>query len=630
MDLLIKWANSFKYFFFAFFLLLGLIWEITGDVRGTFFYIWSSFLVLRYIKGFHGYLFPLIASLIVLIIYTLYPNVFVDDTGFVIRYLNQAQAGCFYCYNLSDGPIYGISGFLYGVVTIMLAITGIFSPETILLLVGVLGLFFLTLALLRIINIFFNHSGLSIITVISIMLFSSNFLTSATIGLETNFHLAIVFWGVYFFMSGKEKWMWLFFALSVISKLDATPLVLILSNIYIYQNKKKFLSLQFNQWKYLLIYGVFPVLVFILISFLLFDGPLPQSASAKINYHLNTSDHWFPFGELMFDKTFRKILVVTAGMAFLLHLTVAIYKKEFKLKEFSLGFAFIGTMVLYKIYNPAERMIWYYAMPELLIFSQLFVSAYFVFHIVEKEKHRVYWFFTIIIIGFGLFLTKRDKKWMGQYLNTVEIERKQIGKYIGDKLKADDTLVASHGLYGAYTSAYVFDMSGLNSKRTTDLKLNMDTLMNKYHPTYFIHNGYEYFLGLANNYGYHVDTVFYHINKYNYPTWVLFKKSDVKGHISRLENEMFQVADEYSSQKTFPFNVKKLWIGIENKEDKSKNILIEVNDTTYAFTLPPLDEEKPSESIQTIKIDFSVETNILNLSLKDSNIIIYDPIIMGY
>ncbi len=370
------------------------------------------------------------------------------------------------------------------------------------------------------------------ITAVALTVMSATqFQFASTVGLETNFHLAIVFTGIYFFFSGSRKWMWFFFGMSVISKLDTVPLITILSLVHLWENRAEYLG--DNWWKQWLsgfiIAGV-PVLVFVATTFLLFDGPLPQSAYAKLYYHSHPSDHWFPFLELMFKHDNRAALVGFSIVIPILHLISSMVLARFKLRDFAFLLGFLGTMLLFYVYNPVERMSWYYALPELLLYSQLLISVVWIakqFGSALKEKvvHAHYSLMFAALCISVVPMTTSEKVWTDRYMKSVEAERLEIGRFIST-FSGSDTLVSAHGHFGAYYKGYVFDLSGLNSKLATDFKIKTDSVLSTFRPRYFIHHANLANIEIAAANGYVPMKEWTAIEEYGYPKWVLWKRED--------------------------------------------------------------------------------------------------------
>lgn len=568
------------------------------------------------------------AVILTALIYQWFPQIFVDDTGFVIRYLREAADGCFYCYNSADGPVFGISSFLYGIATITLALPDIFSPEQIIFIVNFSGLIWLLYMLLRTLYLWMQDIFLAIFALTCVIIASSKFLAVTTVGLETNFHLAIVMTGIYYFFEGNRKRMWLFMALSVISKLDTVPLVCVMGGIHQIENYKDYFKNNIsNSWKTLGLYAVVPIILFIGLSFILFDGPLPQSAYAKVNFHEHPSDHWFPFWELMYDKGERMSLVKLSFAFTFAHILISLFKKEFKLRDFMLFIGFCATMGLYYIYNPAERMLWYYAMPELLLFTQLVFSGYY---LVSQSKNFIHFKYPVLIAGLSIAawpLLSGEKSWMDDSLAVREIERIDIGHYIADHLNENDTLVASHGLFGAYTDAYVLDMSGLNSKLATDYDRDMVKILEEFRPGYYIHHSHGYFIDWANTYGYRIDTASFNINKYGYPSWVLFSRTEEAYQIKRLAHETFTSNDNYYYSDSLPHKAAYLWLGLENITEETKEVDVSVNGVIQTYELKPAKDLMPHQQVKSVKIEVENTSRLLEINVQSDGIVIYDPLV---
>lgn len=568
------------------------------------------------------------AVVLTAIIYQWFPQIFVDDTGFVIRYLKEAANGCFYCYNSVDGPVFGISSFLYGIVTITLALPDIFSPEQIIFIVNFSGLIWLLYMLLRTLYLWMQDISLVIFALACVIIASSKFLAVTTVGLETNFHLAIVMTAIYYFFEGNRKRMWLFMALSVISKLDTVPLVCVMGGIHLIENYKDYFKNNIKEsWKTLGLYAFVPILLFIGLSFILFDGPLPQSAYAKVNFHEHPSNHWFPFWELMYDKGERMSLVKLSFAFTLAHILISLIKKEFKLRDFMLFIGFCATMGLYYIYNPAERMLWYYAMPELLLFTQLVFSGYY---LVSQSKNYIHFKYPVLIAGLSIAawpLVSGEKAWMDNSLAVREIERIDIGHYIADHLSENDTLVASHGLFGAYTDAYVLDMSGLNSKLSTDYGRDMVKILEEFRPGYYIHHSHGYFIDWANTYGYRIDTASFNINKYGYASWVLFSRTEEPYQIKRLAHETFTSKDNYYYSDSLPHEAAYLWLGLENTSEITKDVEVSVNGVIQIYELKPAKDLMPHQQVKSVKIEVENTSRLLEIKVQSDGIVVYDPLI---
>lgn len=62
-------------------------------------------------------MFAILMSLFIFEVTDPFSYPFMDDAGIVMRYLDNFRNGLFYVYNAQDGPVFGISGFLHGVLS---------------------------------------------------------------------------------------------------------------------------------------------------------------------------------------------------------------------------------------------------------------------------------------------------------------------------------------------------------------------------------------------------------------------------------------------------------------------------------------------------------------------------------
>ena len=164
---------------------------------------------------------------------------FFDDVGFTLRYMDNFSNGHFYCYNPIDGPVFGISGFLNTIFCGAIAYLKLLSSHNILLLSNVIGVFAISFLSLRIARVYLKKAYLILLIWFLLMFCVKDLLSIAFSGIETPFHLAIILASIYFMLSDKIRLMWLFLAFSVISKLDAVPIVIIIGVSYLLINRKE-------------------------------------------------------------------------------------------------------------------------------------------------------------------------------------------------------------------------------------------------------------------------------------------------------------------------------------------------------------------------------------------------------
>jgi hypothetical protein len=463
-----------------------------------------------------------------------------DDSAFTLRYLDNFWDGYFYNYNKSDPPVFGISCFTFGVFTGFWCWLHLLSPEQSVYLAGFSGLVMVSFLTFKILFETCKDKHLTLIFWLVIVFSSKMFLNVAKSGMESAFHISILFAALLFFLQNKSRWMWLFLALSIISKLDAVPFVFVIGLTYLVMNRKQILPLSWknNFVKEFCLYAVLPIFVWVLFATLVFGSPLPQSAYSKIFLHAHPSDYWFPFIKYYFFGG-RVVLVFRLFLAFfVLHTILVCFKsKDFSFKNLVFGFSFFATMVLFYFYNPGEQMTWYYVLPDLLLLLQIAVSFAFFTSLIPLKIVRT--LLTIVALFFFVGWTGVDviggKYWMETYLESVERERLEVGKYVGTMVGENDSIMSNHGLPVRFVKGYVIDMSGLNSKYAASLNVDPEQLFKINKPEWAIsHNSSGYALFLSAN-GFEPTRIFYDITNYAFPQWCLYKRLPDKNESFRFK-----------------------------------------------------------------------------------------------
>lgn len=398
--------------------------------------------------------------------------------------MDNFARGYFYSYNPQDGPVYGISSFIHGVLSGFFAFTHLFSPLNSMLASNFIGLFIVGFVSLKILQYYIHENSFLFPAWILLMLSSEFLLMNSKQGLESPIHLAIVLTCFLSYLFEKEKMMWLFSVLAVISKTDALPIVFVLSMLYIFKNRG---LLNSHLWrttalKRFLLYFILPLLVWIVFSIAVFGSPVPQSAYAKYYYHKSSSSHWFPYLESLFAG--KNILILIALMLsiliFISFLVYKIVKKKYHdiASTFIYGISAFAYIMLYYFYNPEERMGWYYVVPSFLISLQMIVLVYEI----GKNKFDGYPILTGIISFLVLSFvylphTEAMVERVNRTLSIVESERIAIGYWIKERSNPADTLLTGFGHIARNSNLYTIDYTGLNSKLATDLHLNLSKIV---------------------------------------------------------------------------------------------------------------------------------------------------------
>lgn len=464
------------------------------------------------------------------------PMLWMDDAGFILRYLENFQEGCFFCFNPADGPVFGISSFVYGLAAGLLNMTGLLGPEASLTLLTYTGIFFSGFLLFRIIRKTISHPSLTFFAWLGTVTLSKAYFVTANSGMEAPLHLAICLAAIWFFYHEKSRGMWFFMALAVISKLDAVPLMGVVGIFWLGSKGQKLLPFRWKNKEVqdLVFFGVLPLVVYIGFTFLIFGGPFPQSAYAKVYFHGHPEDSWFPFLDYFTADGYRSASMIIFLVSFAVHHFIVFMQRDREAMLNTLaGWGFLGTLTLYFFYNPGEQMIWYYVLPEILMLLQTVLSL---IYFLEKILWQRAFIGLHLLLG-ALFLitwthTIREVRWFREYEYVVEGERMMLGEYLAATTTEADSVMTGHGLTAAYTDAYVIDLTGLNSRLATDLELDDMRMVRELHPDWIVMHGWPRYHAIAQEVGYVEDTAFYGITQYKYPSWRVWRKAKTGEFIS--------------------------------------------------------------------------------------------------
>lgn len=452
-----------------------------------------------------------------------------DDAGFVLRYLDNFAKGKFFSFNVNEGPMFGLSSFSQGIINGILCWIHLVTPDKSILLTAFLGLAVISFLILKILQHHEMKNEVFFFSFVIIMFGSKSFLNSMTTGMETPVHLAIVLTAIYFFINGNSRWMWLMLSASVISKLDAVPLAVTLGAVHLYTQRKTFfpLSLKNKLVRELFWCVAIPVGAWIVFATAVFGSPLPQSAYAKMFLHFHADDYWFPFLKYFVKDDYRRPLFLIFLILFSWNARmVFLGKNGVSVRSLAFGLSFFSTLVLYYFYNPIEQMIWYYAMPDLFMLAQVAISFFIIaeYELSPALKPFIVYFSFIAIALLLLFDTYGGRNWVKEYLRATETERIAVGKYLQSITTEKDTVIATHGHIARYTSAFVIDMTGLNSKLATDFENNLARVAAKMNPALAVSHGTEYFIRTLDSLGYSLLRSDYDINEYYWPAWRTFSR----------------------------------------------------------------------------------------------------------
>jgi hypothetical protein len=536
------------------------------------------------------------AGIIAGILFAIWPHTFFDDAGFILRYLENTKQGVWFRFNSDELPVYGISGFIHGLFCSVLVFLGGVSPSIALHASNLTGLFITAFLLVRIFRRLLPDSKFHFVYATIILMYSKYLCDVLFQGMETPLHIAIVLMALHELLMQRSKSFFLFAAISIISKLDAVPVIAVLFVVYFTDLilKEKFIDIFRKRFKPFLLYFLFPLAVWILFSYYFFGSPLPQSAKAKLMYHSGSIQSTFPFLEIFINDPFRMPLLILLGLFLILHLFLAKIKGiKFITFNFIFGWMFIALMVLFHFYNPNERMLWYYALPDLLLISQCVLS----FGILASAKLPFFdfarnTFFALCLITFFKYDTDGAKNWMFGYLGRVERERNEVGKYVAQLGNKSDTLLAWHGLTSHPFPGFVIDGTGLNSKLALSYRLDSDSLISELNPRFIVQVANDFLVERFSKHSYNIVGMFGDITLDNTEPWLVWSKVNesksqklatvvpkanlIQGN--QVENVPFfkafgnRIEFSCSSGKALP---KTLWFVLESNE-QNQNIACEI------------------------------------------------------
>jgi hypothetical protein len=170
-------------------------------------------------------------------------------------------------------------------------------------------------------------------------------------------------------------------------------------------------------------------------------------------------------------------------------------------------------------------MPWYYSLPDLFLFGQIAVSMETLARLLPDLSRRL---FQTLIFAFAILFFFPDAfggwQWNKRYLSIVEKERIRIGRQIAEDTTEADTIAVWNGHYGAWTDAYVLDMTGLNSRKTAALNLDLGEVIKAYKPRMIINHGHPQFLEEVQEFPYRLAHSYYDIETYGHPVWRWYER----------------------------------------------------------------------------------------------------------
>jgi len=398
-----------------------------------------------------------------------------DDTAIILKYLDNVRGGCFYCYNRADGPVFGISGFVHGLLTGALVAAGVRPEPAVIVsnIVGSMAFYAVCVLLLR------RAYGSAILAVAgTLVVFAASVYARETFmtGMETPLHAAIVFGAVLAFLA-RSPMLDLLCAVAIVSKLDACAPVAVLLGLDLARSLLAGVESFRPRLRRLALGFCAPLAAWIGYALLEFGSPLPQTFLAKQFFHPKAVGGSFPFLSAFYDVSeLSSDLIVSCGAA---AIVIAVFRRALS-PSAVLALCGVAILVPYFFYNPGEQMHWYYTMPELFFLS---AAVAFPAAIAEAvpQGHRIGVLATAVCVAScGLLLRSLDSedllRWSRGYAVVVESDRIAAGRALRDATAPGAIVYAGHGHIARESHRRVIDLTGLNSRFATDHRLELPAM----------------------------------------------------------------------------------------------------------------------------------------------------------
>jgi hypothetical protein len=441
--------------------------------------------------------------------------------------MDNFAAGSFYCYNVEDGPAFGISGFLHGILSGAMAYAHLFSPENSVLASNFLGVWLASLAVLLVLRVFADSCSLVVVGWAATLAASSFFVQTAFQGLETPLHLGVVLLCFWAYLRGAGRTMWLCCALAVVSKLDAVPIVAVLGTMrvaQVFDRSRPMVSL-LEEFRSALVWAGIPLAAWLAFAFVVFGGPMPQTAYAKLRFHPH------PLGRLAFVLPWWSAdgyrIAAYAGIS-LTFAAACLIRRNSAGKCVAFALASLGVLALYCKYNPVERMPWYYVLPQTLLVLGAAAALVSLPRLIARGKAAaaLHWTICAVLLAtlpLSIQTTRRSARLIFNYLLSTEPERIAVGEWIRAAASPGERLAANHGHIARNSHLYVYDFSGLNSPVVTRLWREGKSPLVELRPDWVARHGLmppeE-----QEKPGFRLAASFYGVSLTGWPAWRVWKK----------------------------------------------------------------------------------------------------------
>lgn len=430
----------------------------------------------------------------------------IDDGATVIRYMQHAQQhGQWFAYNLNEGPAWGISGLLWGISSqvVSMLLPNIF-PEFLLRLLCIVGFGFLYHGIYWYIATYISEIWLRTACSVLVLLMGHHAVLVFDWGVEAPLQIGLVLITTRLALfSNKPSWQVALWAgLLVLGKLDALPLAVMLILASMYRQ-------DWQNWKRTLWIVLGLIVGYGLLTYGLFGQLIPQTSMAKQH-----AKHSFGPGAEFLLSYFQRQPKLILGALFTagLYLLLLCYERWQYVSQSTfgtwlrgLGSYFAPIMIallylsIYSVYNPKEQMLWYYALPDILLAIQIIISVYqFLFWLLEQTNNTIdharwgtLFFVTICLLPASKHMIERFNN-QHTFRLTQELQFTRAGDYVKRHSVAGQTAMTQHSYTANATGLKIIDFSGLNQPYALAYNFDLNQMLHQYGPDWVIdHQTFE-------------------------------------------------------------------------------------------------------------------------------------------
>jgi hypothetical protein len=266
----------------------------------------------------------------------------------------------------------------------------------------------------------------------------------------------------------------------------------------------------------------------------------------------------------------------------------------------------VAVLALYVVYNPGERMPWYYVLPQAL----LVLGAVCGLFRVLRDQRRVA-AVLIVVLGLGAALpetisrAERRIRYDLNYIQGIEPERIAIGRFIHENALPEDRLLTGHGYVARYARIHTYDSTGLNSPEVTRLRAERKYLPDALHPEWIAwHAGLPW--DTQREFGYRLERTYYARSARGNPAWRVWHRApgplalvadteDIQGGEIQTGPDRLAVSSispiRLQLRRDFP--VEGLEFGIVRVEDPTTIRVLNGDQVMADRTIPPRDWDEP-------------------------------------